>query len=157
MGGRNYTVTFAATAVTVAVDVFELDAAAEKPIEIYGLSIGQSSDVGDAAEEILPFVVARGNTTTGTGGTQGVTPRPLNPSDAAAGFTADTLNTTAATAGTAVDLHRGAFNIRTGLEMWLPEGSEWGTSGANLLVVRLAAAPTDSLTMTGTVYVRETG
>lgn len=153
---RCYTVEFEGTAVTAAVDVFELDAAAEKPIEVYGIFLSQSSDVGDAAEEILRYRVIRGHTTSGSGGSA-PTPRPLNVSDTAAGFVAETLNTTAASAGTAVNLHSDTFNVRTGLGLWLPEGSEWQTSGTSLLVVRLMAAPADSLTMSGTLYVRELG
>ena len=43
-------------------------------------------------------------------------------------------------------------------ELWLPEGCEWELSAADTsLVVRLAAAPADSLTMSGTLFVREQG
>jgi FAD/FMN-containing dehydrogenase len=154
--GRIYTVEFEATAVTAAVDFFEIDAAAEKPVEIVGLFLSQSSDVGDAADEMLRYRVIRGHTTSGSGGSA-PTPRPVQVTDAAAGFAAETLNTTIASAGTGVNLHSDAFNIRTGLGLWLPEGCEWDTSGASLLVVRLMAAPTDSLTMSGTLYVREQG
>jgi hypothetical protein len=156
MSDRIYTIEFEGTAVTAAVDLFEIDAAAEKPCEIVGLFLSQSSDVGDAADEMLRYRVSRGHTTTGTGGSS-PTPRPVNITDVAAGFTADTLNTTIAAAGTAINLHSDAFNIRTGLGLWLPEGCEWSTSGTSLLVVRLMAAPTDSLTMSGTLYVRELG
>lgn len=155
--GRAYTVSFSATAVTVAVDLFELTPADDKPIEIYGLFVGQSSDVGDAAAEILAYTVLRGHTTGGSGGGT-PTPRPLDRSGAAAGFTAETCNTTAASAGTALTLHADTFHVATGEKLWLPEGSEWGASQADTtIVVRLAAAPADSLTMSGTLYVREMG
>lgn len=157
MSDRVYACTFEGTAVTAAVDFFELAPADDKPLEVIGLFLSQSSDVGDAAEEILRIKVIRGHTTTGTGGTQAAVPRPVNASDAAAGFTYDTLNTTIAAAGTAVDLHADAFNIRTGFGLWLPDGAEWGCKQAEFLVVRLMAAPTDSLTMSGTMYVREQG
>lgn len=158
MSDRVYTCTFEGTAVTAAVDFFELTPGDDKPLEVLGLFLSQSSDVGDAAEEILRIKVIRGHATTGTGGTQAATPRPVSANDAAAGFTYDTLNTTIASTGTAVDLHADAFNIRTGFGLWLPEGCEWGVGQGNTtLVVRLMAAPTDSLTMSGTVYVREQG
>ncbi len=154
---RIYTVAFSAVAVTVAVDLFELTPADDKPLEVIGMFVGQSSDVGDAAAEILGYTVLRGHTTSGSGGTA-TTPRPLNRSDTAAGFTAETCNTTAASAGTAVTLHADTFHIASGEKLWLPEGCEWEASQADTtLVVRLAAAPADSLTMSGTLYVREQG
>lgn len=157
MAGRIYTVEFEGTAVTTAVDVWELDAAAGKPIEVLGWDLSQSSDVGDAAEEIIRYRWVRGNTTSGSGGTA-TTPRPCNLTDTAAGFTAEACNTTAASAGTGVNLGSFALNIRQGSgPIWLPEGCEFVTSEATLLVCRLIAAPADSLTMAGTVWVRELG
>jgi hypothetical protein len=157
MTGRIYTVEFEGTAVTTAVDVWELDAAAEKPCEVLGWDLWASSEVGDAAEEILRYRWVRGNTTSGTGGAA-TTPRPCNPSDAAAGFVAEANNTTAASAGTAVNLGSHGLNVRQGsAPIWLPEGCEIGFSGTGLLVLRLLAAPADSVTMGGTVWVREAG
>jgi len=155
---RVYTCEFEAVAVSVAVDFFELTPADDKPIEVIGIFLNQSSDIGDAAAEILRWRVIRGHTTTGTGGTQAATPRPLNRSGAAAGFTYDSCNTTQATAGTALNLHSDCFHIAAGLGLWLPEGCEWEASQADTtLVVRLMAAPTDALTMSGTLYVIEQG
>lgn len=157
MLGRMYTVSFSATAVTTAVDLFELTPADDKPLEVVGLFIGQSSDAGDAQAEILPYSVIRGHTTSGSGGAA-PTPRPLGVSSAAAGFTAETCNTTAATVGTTVTLHADTFNVAVGEKLWLPDGCEWGVAQGNTtLVVRLGAAPADSLTMHGTLYVRELG
>lgn len=154
---RVYTVEYEGVAVTAAVDMFQLTPADDKPIEICGLFIGQSSDVGDAASEILRYRVIRGLATTGSGGAS-PTPRPLNRSGAAAGFTAMTNNTTVATAGTAINLHSDSFHIANGEKLWLPEGCEWEASQTDvLIVVRLMAAPTDSLTMSGTLYVIEQG
>lgn len=157
MPARVYTVEFEATAVTAQVDFFELTPADDKPVEILGLFLSQSSDTGDAAEEILRYRVIRGHTTGGSGGSA-PTPRPVNRSDAAAGFAAETLNTTIASAGTGVNLHSDTFNVRSGLQLWLPDTCEWSASqGDTTIVVRLMAAPADSLTMSGTLYVRELG
>ncbi len=154
---RIYTVAFSAVAVTAAVDLFEISPADDKPCEVIGMFLGQSSDVGDAAAEILAYTVIRGHTTSGSGGTA-TTPRPLNRSDATVGFAAETCNTTAATAGTTHILHADTFHVASGEKLWLPEGCEWELSQADTtLVVRLAAAPADSLTMSGTLYVREQG
>jgi hypothetical protein len=155
--GRPYTVEFEGVAVTAAVDLFEITPADDKPCEVYGLFVYQSSDVGDAAAENIRYRVIRGHTTSGSGGSA-PTPAALDRSGAAAGFTAETCNTTAASAGTTVNLHSGVFNIAVGEQLWLPDGSEWGVSQGNTtLVVRLMAAPADSLTMSGTLYVRELG
>lgn len=154
---RIYTVTFSAVAVTVAVDLFEVRPADDKPIEIIGLFVGQSSDFGDAQAEILAYTVIRGFTTSGSGGAT-PTPAPLNRSDSAAGFSAETCNTTAATTGTTATLHADTFHVASGEKLWLPEGCEWEASQADTsVVIRLAAAPADSLTMSGTLYVREQG
>lgn len=154
---RIYTVNFAATAVTAQVDLFEIRPADDKPLEVLGLFIAQSSDAGDAQAELLAYSVIRGFTTSGSGGST-PTPAPLNRSDTAAGFSAETLNTTLATTGTTVTLHACAFNVQAGEMLWLPEGCEWGVSQADTsLVVRLGGAPADSLTMSGTLYVREQG
>jgi hypothetical protein len=154
---RVYTVEFEGVSVTAAVDLFEITPADDKPIEIVGIFVAQSSDVGDAAAEILRYRVIRGHTTGGSGGAA-PTPRPLNRSGVAAGFAAETCNTTIASLGSAVNLHSDAFHIASGLALWLPEGCEWEASqGDTTIVVRLMAAPADALTMSGTLYVVEQG
>ncbi len=150
---RYYSVSFSEIAFTTAVDLFELDAAAGKPIAVTGLHISASTEFGDAAEEIIPFRVIRGTATTGSG--TAITPRPLNKSDAAAGFVAERGGT--ATGGTAIDLHADAWNVRAGYQLWLPEGHEWCTSEADLLEIQLTTAPVDSVDISATLYVREDG
>lgn len=157
MSARVYTVEFEAVAVTAAVDLFELSPADDKPVEIVGLFLSQSSDTGDSAEEILRYRVIRGHTTGGSGGSA-PTPRPVDRSGAAAGFAAETNNTTIASGGTTNNLHSDSFNVRVGEKLWIPEGCWWEASqGDTTIVVRLMAAPADSLTMSGTLYVRENG
>jgi hypothetical protein len=154
---RIYTVSFLATAVSVQADLFEIRPADDKPVEIMGLFLGQSSDFGDAAAELLAYSVIRGFTTSGSGGAT-PTPSPLNRSDTAAGFSAETCNTTLATTGTTATLHADTFHVASGEKLWLPEGCEWEASQADTsIVVRLAAAPADALTMSGTLFVREQG
>ena len=153
--GRVYSVEFENVGVTAAQDFFEITPGDDRPIEIIGIELSQSSDVGDAAEEILRYRVIRGHTTSGSGGSA-PTPRPLDARDSAAGFTAEVNNTTIASAGTGVNLHSGTFNIRTGLLLWLPPEATWkADQGDTTIVVRLMAAPADSLSMSGTLYIRE--
>lgn len=158
MDPREYRVTFTEVAVTAAVDLFEIRPADDKPIAIYGFFLGQSTEFGDAAAELLPYRVIRGFTTSGTGGaTPTPTPASKN-SGEAAGFGADTNNTTVATTGTTVDLHADTFHVATGEKLWLPEGAEWDCSQADTsIVIRLASAPVDSIDFSGTLYVREFG
>lgn len=154
---RIYTVSFLAVAVSVQVDLFELTPADDKPLEVLALFVGQSSDAGDAQAELLAYSVIRGFTTSGSGGTA-TTPRPVSRSDTAAGFSAETCNTTLATTGTTNQLHADTFHVASGEKLILSEGMEWSASQADTsLVIRLQAAPADSLTMSGTVYVREQG
>lgn len=154
--GRIYAVTFEGVAVTAAVDFFELQPADDKPVSLIGIMLSQASDLGDINEEILRIQVLRGHTSSGSGGAT-PTPAPVNnSSDTAAGAVSDTNNTTIASGGTAVSLFSHTFNIRAGLEHYFPPECRPGASQANTtIVVRLMAAPADSLTMNGTLYFEE--
>lgn len=153
--GRVYAVPFEGVATTVAADLWEITPADDKPVKLLGMLISQSSDTGDAQEELIRIEVIRGHTVSGSGGTA-PTPTPIEPNDAAAGFTAEVNNTTAANTGTTTILFAHAFNIRTGLEFWWPAGCEpKANQGNTTIIVRMMAAPADSLTMSGTLYVEE--
>jgi len=153
--GRLYTVTFSAVAVSAAQDLFELTPADDKPIRLHGIAVGQISDSGDAQDEQLRWTIIRGHATSGSGGSA-ATPQPVNSSvDTAAGFTAETNNTTVASAGTGVTLHADAFNVRAGLQYWWPPECRPGASQGNTLLVVRITAPSDALTMDGTLYVEE--
>lgn len=155
--GRMYAVTFDVEAETGQVDFFELVPADDKPLALHSIFIGQTTEVGDAAEEMLEVEIHRGGTgmTSGSGGTA-QTPRPLHPTDAAAGFTAETLNTTLATFTSGVVVHRDAFNVRVGWQYRpTPEERIIVTQANGGLVVRLGAAPADSISWVGTAIVEE--
>jgi hypothetical protein len=134
---RVYSVEFENVAVTTVNgdhDLFYIAPADDKPVRLIScyLSNTSNADVGDAQEEMLRLRIIRGHATVGSGGAT-PTPAPLNPNDAAAGFTARTVDTTIASAGT------------------LPMCSQAQTT----IVVRLMAGPTDDITMSGTLYVEE--
>jgi hypothetical protein len=154
MNGRIYTVVFSAVAVTAAQDLFEISPADDKPVEIVGIELGQTTDSGDAQDEQLQISIIRGFTTSGSGGSA-PTPAPLSPSDTAAGFAAEVNNTTVANTGTSVTLHTGAWNVRAGYINWFPEGIRPAATQANTTIVVRQTAPADSITMSGTLYVRE--
>ncbi len=154
--GRMYSAEFSKVAVSLDQDFFEISPADDKPVRIHALFLSQSSDVGDAAEEILNFKIMRGHTSSGSVGGSAPTPAPLNPIDTAAGAAVEINNTTIATTGTIVDLHSGAFNIRTGLQLILPPDQQPVTTEANTtVVVRLLENTADELIMSGTIYFEE--
>jgi hypothetical protein len=153
---RMYAVVFEGVSVTAGQDFFEIAPADDKPVLIHALFLDQISDVGDAQEEMLRYQVIRGHSTSGSGGTA-PTPRAIsNNNTTAAGFAAEVNNTTIASAGTPLTLHAGAFNIRTGLAIILTPEMRWGCSQpSSRIVVRLMAAPSDAVTISGTLYVEE--
>ena len=156
--GRVYSVVFGAVSVSAAQDLFEISPADDKPIQLVGMTIDQTGvgDIGDAAEEFIRWSVIRGHATSGSGGSA-PTERPLAPSDTAGGFACEVNNTTIASAGTAVTLHEGAFNVRGPYIFWWPEGCEPGATQANGTIVVRITAPADAITLSGTLYVRENG
>lgn len=154
--GRMYQVHLAPAAATVALDLIELTPGDDKPIIIHGFRVYQTTDVGDTAEEIIGLAWVRGNATTGSGGNASVAVSPKNPSDAAATVTAETGNTTAASAGTAVTVYSTGWNVRAPLEVtFTPEQRIYCTQVQTLLCLRMLAAPTDSLTIGCSVDLEE--
>lgn len=156
---RIYSVQFNAVTVSAVQDFFEISPAANKPCCLLGLQLWQSSDVQDAAEEILRVSVFRvpATLTSGSGGSAG-TANVMAATGAAAGFSCEVNNTTVATtSGTLVQLAHFNFNIRAGLDVFLPEEFRPWAVNATALCVRLDAAPVDPLTMDGVAYVGELG
>ena len=158
--GRVYTVEFENQTITTAGgdrDLFYVAPADDKPVKILGWKFVQFSDVGDTAEEILRVRMIRGHTSVGSGGSA-ATPRPLIHSDTAAGCTARVNDTTIASAGTAVNLESGGFNIRAGEQVFLPqEYRPQVTQAQGSIVLRLMAGPADDVTMSGTLWIEEEG
>jgi hypothetical protein len=136
-------------------DLVELLAADDKPIELYGIGIYITSEVQEAQEEWLRCRIIRGHTTSGSTPNSTPTPRPVATPDAAAGFTAEIFNTTIASAGTAINLHSFALNVRAGYEIFYPEGSSFWVNGTDLLVVRMMAGPADDVVANMTFWVKE--
>lgn len=155
--GRRYTIPIAAVASPAAIwDAWELLAASTKPCKIIRVVLGQTTDLQDANEEALTLSVIRGHTTSGSGGSS-TTPQPLDDVDTAAGLTAETMNTTIASAGTAETTHVIAFNLRVGLDHIFPPGSEPKIHQviSNDRTVLRVSAPADAVTCSGYVEVEE--
>lgn len=153
-----YTVSFTAQAATVQVDFFEITAAATRILLVHAIELYQSTEVGDAMEEVLAVLVKR-QTSASTSGTGGAspTPAPVEANQGASGFTADTMNTTKATGGTPVTLAGYAWNVRGPFEKIYTPEMRWVVSPSERLTVELATTPVDSITFSGTMTVEEVG
>lgn len=153
---REYTTEFENVSVTNAngdADIWEFDAASDKPIELIGFRISILSELQEAQEEWLRLRILRGHTTSANG--TSVTPRPRSSVDTAAGFVAEYNGATIASAGTAVNLESFGVQVRAGEFIIYPGECSFWTSGTELLTMRLMAGPADDVTMSSTCWVRE--
>lgn len=157
MIGQAYCIDIASTAVTTAVDLVEIQPADDRPVAIAAIFLHQTTDFGDAQDEVLTLQVIRGFTTSGSGGNTGVTPRPLLRSGAAAGMAVETMNTTVANTGTSHTLLTDGWNVRVPYlfqpidDAFMPQAGQGDTT----IVVRLTSTPADSITIRGSVWVVE--
>lgn len=153
-----YTVPFSFTGADGTMDLCALVAHASKQCALLGFEIGQISDVGDAAEEIVAISVHSGFTAAGSGGSA-VTPSPLDPVGApASGFTARMADTTPANTGTSTAHYEYTWNVRQALNVTYPP--EWQIvfgAGRRVCISLSVAAPADSLTTRGYAVVQEIG
>jgi hypothetical protein len=145
-------------------DLFELQPAAEKPIFIRGIILGQTSELGDIAEESVQISIIRLPNTFTSGNGTGVTPVPMGYTSAAAGFAAEYNGATVATtSGSAQTIFQFAWNIRQSpYEMWFPDDelapSYQRIAGAVTgLVVRCDSTVADDVSIVATLIVEECG
>lgn len=158
--GRMYTISFTATAVTTSLDLFEITPADDKPCVLHALYVGQTTELGDAAEEQLEWTIRRGGTamTSGSGGVAAANGIGLDPSYATSGFTYEARNTTLATFTAGTIVHDDTFNVRVGIQYIPTPEMRPSVSQANGgMVCRLEAAPADSITFAATAYIEELG
>lgn len=151
---RIYTIPIAPAALTALQDLFAIVSGTNRSTRLVGCHLFQTSDLGDAAEEILRLRIRSGQTTVGSGGTA-PTPIPVDTGDAAASFTARINDTTQASAGTIVTHAELGWNIRMDKDWWLPSQYQFLFLGGRRWTFELPAAPADSLTLGGTLWVEE--
>ena len=121
---------------------------------VHAIYLGQTSDVGDAAEEILQVQISRATGTAGSGGTT-PTARPHEVGTPAFGGSVEMNNTTQA--GTTTVLHEDSFNVRVGWQ-YTPEVDErFVISPSGVLVLELPVAPGDALDVKQSVVLEEIG
>ena len=148
--GRFYSVTLPETAITAAADLFEITAATDKPIRIWGWDISQDTDLGDASEEVLQLQLKRG-VTAGTGGSS-ITPVAIVANDATVGATC-TNRTTAHTSGSI--LWQNGWNVRVPLSHWFAPEFAPVIGADDDPVVLWMSAPADSITVSGSLLFEE--
>ncbi len=159
MYSRIYTAVFEEVIITAPIDFFQIEAPTDAIVVLHNFELSQSSDAGDAEDEMLDIFVHRG-TVSGTGGST-VTPRPHELGGPAFGGIVQINNTVQATEG--VFLYVRDFNIHHGmLYMPSPETriviSPIAAGGNNRLVVELrGTTPADGLTMNGSITFEEKG
>ena len=157
---RIYTIVMAATVTAAGTDTdwFEVTPTDDKPVKLRGLVIGQTSEVGDTAEEAVRFSLIRLPATVTSGNGSPVTPQPTDDIDVAAGFAAEVNGTTVATtSGTAVTLEEFAWNLRSSpLERWWPD-PEFAPKvrQASAMVLRMQTTLADDISATMTAYFEE--
>ncbi len=156
-----YSAVFNRVNVVAIQDLFELTSATDSVTIVHAVELSQSSELGDAAEEMLNLVFRRGTnlTTSGTVGTQAITSQPLESGSSAYGGVVDINNTTrmAAGTGTIADLRVDNWNVRMPY-LWLPTPEMRPILGPGWrFTVSLDIAPVDAITMSGTLTFEEIG
>lgn len=145
---RMYSCTFDAVAITAVQDIFSLLAPSNVAVRLHALDLFQTSDLGDAQEEVLRIRIRQGQTVVGSGGTSG-TAIPQDVDDAASGSTIRLNDTTQAGTGTIVVDEIFGWNIRVPLtRIWTPETRPIAKGGRRL-TIELVGAPADSITVSG--------
>jgi hypothetical protein len=147
-------------------DIFQLNPATtgDRNLRLVGFRLGQTSEVGDTAEEGLQFQLVHmtGTVTDGAGtGSATVTPVPTpRVGGTAAGFTARVNSPTIATTSgtTTVFEYVPWINRATPYELWYPD-TGWAQEAiaTETLILRMTTTLIDDTTLDMTVFVEEEG
>lgn len=150
--GFLYSAPLDAVAVTLATDIFHFTVGAGRPVQLHMLELGQTTDLGDAAEEVLRIGLYR-SVTGGSGGTALTEAAYTDVENPAVETAVLGNNTTASTVGTLLQVI--PWNIRIPTQwIWTPEmRPEFALSTINSF--RLLTAPVDSITISGTLIWEE--
>jgi hypothetical protein len=155
---RRYSVSTENVAVSAAQDLAQILGAAGKILKIKRCHVGATDTTLVTAQSLrlrasfLPTTV-----TNGSGGST-PTPRPIDPGDAAASFTAKANNTTIATTnGTETTLETWGVHIFQGLDHVFPAGAEPTIGPSESFVFELLSTVSGTVHMSMTVEVEEHG
>ncbi len=161
MGVRIYTVPFTATVTNSGgnADLWEITPGDDYPCKIRGLRLGQTSELGDTAEESLRISIIRmrATVTSGSGGSAGA-PEQVDLANQAPTFASETNNATVATtSGDTEIIEEIAWNIRSSpFEIWYPDPDFAPKCvQTEVLLVRLQSTVADDITFVGTLWIEE--
>ena len=145
-----YSTTFEAQAVSTATDLFETTIAADRPVTLLGLTCCQTTDLSDAAEEVVRIGLYRA-VTAGSTGTAATEVAYADADSPAATAAVTYLRGTASTGGTLLEVI--GWNIRIPL-FWcpVPELRPRMDATEDPFSFRLLTAPTDAITMSATMF-----
>ena len=139
-------------------ELFEASASATRGLRLRGFVLGQTSEVGDAAEEGLQIgVYGLAATVTSSNGSA-ATPRSLDGENITPGFTAKNPGTSiATTSGTTFIYMQLAWNIRNSpYEFWFPDTTFCPVCRpSESLVIRQLTTAADDYSFFGTVFIEE--
>jgi hypothetical protein len=156
--GSIYVAPKTAAAETLAQDIFQITAGADNPVLIHGWTLYQTTDVGDAAEEIIQLTCVRGegSVTAGSGG-GALTEVPVLQGGPTATAAVVEGNTTQMVVGTGalVELDYFGWNVRIPWTHFYPPELRPRMNPSDLWTLGMDAAPTDSLTLGGCLYWEE--
>lgn len=161
MGNVTHTAGFKAVAITAAQDLFEVRASTTSIIYVHGFSLYQTTDLGDAAEEILRLTTNRGSgsVTSGSGGST-ATAALVTRANTAFGGTVEVNNTTILAVGSGTlttDMEHIGWNIRIPMTFWWTPEARPVILPGEYWTLELEAAPADSITASGTIYLEQIG
>ena len=149
--GRIYSVSFTDIAVVAQQDLFQLESLIV-PSTLHAVFLGQRTDLGDAEAEGLSIIIAR-VTDTVTNVTAEV---PVDGGDAVATANINVNQTTELVAGIS-NIHSEMWNIALPFVYLPPPELRPTIKVSDALVVNLNTTPTDSITMSGTLYFEQIG
>lgn len=149
----SFTASQDAQAISTAVDLFHITIADDKPFYLLGLDICQTTDLGDANEEVLRLGFYSG--VTGGGAGAALTEAALSDAHGATISTAVVGQGAASTGGTLRKVFY--WNIRQAGPVWIatPETVIRVGQGGSACAIRLLAAPADSITVSAEITFAE--
>ncbi len=154
--GRMFTVAATETAVTTAIDIFEVLADTDAPVLIHGFHLYQTTELGDAAEEVLEIETVRGvgTVTSGSGGNAS-TEQPIDDNvGTTANAVVEDMNTTrmAVGTGTLEELEKFGWNVRIPWTHYYTPETRPRINPEDRWTLSIDTAPADSVTIGATLW-----
>lgn len=154
--GRVYTVSFDNVAVSAVQDLFSFKGSSGKTCKLKRVIVGMTDTSLQTAQGLrIRCRYFPATMTQGSGGAT-PTPQPVDPGDAAAGFTAHTNDTSQATSsGSAVNIPCTGVHNYAGLDLSFPDPQVFGLNEG--VTVELQSTVSGTCHFSGTAWVEETG